>query len=81
MLVVDCAPLESCEDGVQQVDNELRGGEEEPHQEDEDVCQDLLDVRPLPVRKVFPYDVTGRRSVPDSPVLFREDEEERMLKS
>ena len=62
-------PLYCSQDGVQQVDHELGSGQEEAHQEDEDVGQDLLEVSPLPVREVLPDDVSWRRSIPDTPVL------------
>ena len=54
---------------LQLLDDELRHGEVEGVQEDEEVGQDLLEVSPLPVREVLPDDVTRRRSIPDTPVL------------
>ena len=47
------------------MDDELRCGEEERHDEDEEVGHQLLQVHPLPlVREVFPNDVIRRRCVP-----------------
>ena len=48
------------------MDDELRCGEEERHDEDEEVGHQLLQVHPLPlVREVFPNDVVRRWRVPD----------------
>ena len=47
------------------MDDELRCGEEECHDEDEQVGHQLLQVHPLPlVREVFPNDVIRRWSIP-----------------
>ena len=47
------------------MDDELRCGEEERHDEDEEVGHQLLQVHPLPlVREVFPNDVIRRWRVP-----------------
>ena len=47
------------------MDDELRCGEEECHDEDEQVGHQLLQVHPLPlVREVLPDDVIRRWSIP-----------------
>ena len=57
--------LQSIQDWVKLVDDELRCGEEERHDEDEEVGHQLLQVHPLPlVREVFPNDVVRRWRVP-----------------
>ena len=43
--------LQRVQDGLQLVDDELRRGEEEGDQEDEEVGEDLLDEGPVPVAK------------------------------
>ena len=61
--------LQSIQDWVKLVDDELRCGEEECHDEDEEVGHQLLQVHPLPlVRKVFPNDVVRRWRVPDGKI-------------
>ena len=59
MLVVFSGPLQSTDDGVEEVNQELWSGEEESHQEDGEVGQTFLDVSPVLVGEMFPHDVRG----------------------
>ena len=69
VLVVFSGPLQSTDDGVEEVNQELWSGEEESHQEDGEVGQTFLDVSPALVGEMFPHDVRGGRGVPDPPLL------------
>ena len=55
------------------MDHKLRGGQEECDQEYEEVCYDLLDVCPMFVWEMLPYDVAGLRGVPHFEVLHTGD--------
>ena len=59
--------LQHVQDGLQLVDDELRRGEEEGGQEDEEVDEDLLDKGPVHVAHVLPDDVPGRQGEPYPP--------------
>ena len=73
VVVLACGSLQGRQDGVEQVDHKLRGGQEECDQEYEEVCYDLLDVCPMFVWEMLPYDVTGLRGVPHFEVLHTGD--------
>ena len=61
--------LESIEDWLQLVDNNLRSGEKEGNDEDEQIGNDLLDCGPASVGHILPDDITRGRSIPDSPFV------------
>ena len=73
LVVLACGPLQGRQDGVEQVDHKLRSGQEECDKEYEEVCYDLLDVCPMFVREMLPYDVARLRGVPHFEVLHAGD--------
>ena len=73
VVVLACGPLQGRQDGVEQVDHKLRSGQEECDKEYEEVCYDLLDVCPMFVREMLPYDVARLRGVPHFEVLHAGD--------